>query len=347
VTGFRFAVCRPGFEGWLKDEWAREAADLRPSFQRPGLVTFKVTGEQARVPSVFARVQGESLGFAKTEAEILALVRAARPRVLHVFARSTEELGSRGEALGKTIGEAPQIAALRSRLRAQLPDLRDESEVPSKGDRVADVVVAEGEPTFVGLHVHGSEDAPHAGGQPFIPLPQEAPSRAYLKLEEALAFAGAYIGEGDVVIEAGSAPGGASLAMLRRGATVIGIDPGDMSPVVTAFDRFTHLQKPIGAVTRDALPARATVLVCDVHLAPPVALRAIRRIVSYQKKSLRLLVLTLKLNDARMAAEVPKFLEQVRALGPNTVRATQLPANRQEVTVVARWDLLASARSRL
>ena len=43
MTAFRFAVCRPGLEGWLKEEWAREASDLRPSFQRPGLVTFKVT----------------------------------------------------------------------------------------------------------------------------------------------------------------------------------------------------------------------------------------------------------------------------------------------------------------
>ena len=46
-------------------------------------------------------------------------------------------------------------------------------------------------------------------------------------------------------------------------------------------------------------------------------------------------VLTLKMNDADMAAKIPELLQRVRDMGFASVRATQLPTNRREVCVVA------------
>lgn len=343
MSAFRFAHVRAGTERWLKAEWAREASGLRAAFQRPGLVTFKDDGHAPeRVPSVFARVQGRALGFAATPEALVARLRErARPTRVHVFARAEDEVGSRGADAGVARDEPGFVVDTRSRIAS---DLSLDAQVfgrASLGEEVLDVIVAEGEPTFVGVHVHGPGASPDAGGNPRLTLPPFAPSRAYLKLEEALAFSGEAIGAHDVVVELGCAPGGATSALLARGATVVGIDPGDMHPDVLAHPRFTHLAMPVGAVSREALPGRATVIVCDVHLAPPVAIRALRRIVAMYRPSLRLLVTTLKLNDDRMAAEVPRFLAQLDALGPKTRRATQLPANRQEITAILRFEALA------
>lgn len=351
MTSFRFAIVRPGFESWLKAEWAREAPSMRASFQRPGLVTFKCDDPDApRVPSVFARVQGTSVGFAKDDDAIRALVAGlpVPPTRVHVFARAAAEVGSRGDE-GPVPAPLPdEVIRLRSTFAAQMHGNAALSDVAMIGDSVLDLAVAEGEPTFVGTHVHGVMDAPYPGADPRIPLPAAAPSRAYLKLEEALAFSGETIGPSDVVIEAGCAPGGASLAMLSRGARVVGIDPGDVASLLGTFgDRFTHHQIPVGAVTREMLPRRATVLVCDVHLAPAIAIRAMRRLVAMYRPSLRLFVMTLKLNDRRVADDIPRLLEQLRALGPCSLLATQLPANRQEITVVMRFGDLAGLENRL
>lgn len=351
MTSFRFAIVRPGFESWLKAEWAREAPAMRASFQRPGLVTFRCDSVDApRVPSVFARVQGTSVGFAKDDDAIRALIDALplAPTRLHVFPRAAAEIGSRGDEGPVPVPLPDEVLRLRSTFGAERFGNTQSSDVAVIGDLVLDLAVAKDEPTMVGVHVHGPSDSPHPGGDPRTVLPIEAPSRAYLKLEEALAFGGGTIGPNDVVVEAGCAPGGASLAMLRRGARVIGIDPGDVAPVLGTFgDRFTHLAMPVGAVTREMLPKRATVLVCDVHLAPAIAIRAMRRLVAMYRASLRLFVMTLKLNDRRIADDIPRLLEQLRALGPRSLVATQLPANRQEITVVMRFGDLAGLENRL
>jgi hypothetical protein len=46
-------------------------------------------------------------------------------------------------------------------------------------------------------------------------------------------------------------------------------------------------------------------------------------------------VLTLKLTDARLTAELPAFHKRIRGWGYEHVRARQLAFNRQEVCVVA------------
>jgi 23S rRNA (cytidine2498-2'-O)-methyltransferase len=169
-------------------------------------------------------------------------------------------------------------------------------------------------------------------------VPPEAPSRAYRKLEEALAWSGAPVRAGDVAFEIGCAPGGASYALLHRGVHVVGVDPAPVSSIVAAFPgpaTFRHLKMPVGAVPRAALPPRVEWLVLDVSLAPQVALRSIQRFIPPFRKTLRGALLTLKLNDWKLADQIPALLERVRALGFREVRATQLPSNRQEFFVCA------------
>lgn len=300
-----FATCQPGVERLLKAEVARTRADLRPAFGRPGLVTWVCDGEvtpEIELGAVFARVWGQSLGRDGVIPE--AAVR-------HTFARDPE------------MGPPPEGA-------------------PAKvGELVADVIVAPGEPDLIGLHRHRKGRWAVPGGLPDVKVPPEAPSRAYAKIEEAILWAGLDVRAGEVAVEIGSSPGGAAYALVRRGVTVFGADPGAMDPRVLAYEhvsgaRVHHLSVKVGALRWEELPKRVDWLLMDVHLAPQVALHAVKRLIPPMAKTLRGAVFTLKMNDDKIAAEIPTLLERVRGLGFDDVRATHLPSNRREICCVAR-----------
>jgi len=325
-----FACCQIGVERWLKAEVARTRPELRPAFARPGLVTWvsdHEVGADVSLGAVFARVWGASLGRASHADEAVALLGIQRGARLHVWPRDPDAEGAAAEAL---------------RVHAELAATgRFDDGAPQDGDLVADVIVAPGEPWVIGMHRHGPGRWPIAGGLPHVEVPATAPSRAYAKIEEAIAWAGLDVHAGEVAVELGSAPGGAALALARRGVMVWGADPGDMDAGVLAYQhpngaRVHHLQVTIGALRWEDLPPRVDWLLLDVHLAPQVALHAIQRFLPRLRPTLRAAVMTLKMNDDRIVTEIPALLERVRRLGFHEVRATHLPSNRQEICVVAR-----------
>ena len=313
-----FATCQKGAEKALKDEALRLRPDWRSAFARPGLVTWtspEPLRPDVELPLVFARLFGASLGAIDPREHGLP----APPR-LHVFARDPDG----GADPGK----------LRDELLTSGRFLPDPT--PQRGDWVLDVIVAPGEPHFVGLHRHGTGRSPFPGALPALSLPPDAPSRAWLKLEEALAWSHLPVRAGHTAVEIGSAPGGAAWALLRRGLRVVGVDTGKMDPRVVADPGFSHVAKTLGEVRREELPTRVHWLLLDVNLAPQVALHQVRRLVATLRATLRGVIFTLKLNDWKMAAEVPALLDRVQGMALTDVRATQLPSNRREICVAAR-----------
>jgi 23S rRNA (cytidine2498-2'-O)-methyltransferase len=128
--------------------------------------------------------------------------------------------------------------------------------------------------------------------------------------------------------------------MLEAGVSVIGVDAADMDPFVLAFHgpggaRARHLKMPAGAVVPGKLPAPVDWLVSDLNLAPPVALRYVARI-ARSRPPRRGAILTLKMNDAAAVQAISEHLERIRGMGFRRLIARQLPANRSEITVVAR-----------
>lgn len=324
---FVFAVCQLGAEPALKQEIAREHVGFRFAYSRPGLVTWKdptgAAGPATRLRSVFARAYGASYG-AVDVAEVAATLRPAK---LHVFERDAYRPGEEPDDF--VIGA--RAAAVRDTLGITLPS------EPRAHDLVLDVIVSadSDDPLWIGAHVHDETHSPYPGGRIPLTVPADAPSRAWRKLEEALSWSGAPLRKGETAVEIGSAPGGASWALLARGLTVTGVDPGAMDPRVLAHPRYTHVTSTLGDVRREQLPPRVDWLLADVNLAPQVLLHGIRRLVAACKPTLHGVVFTLKLNDWRMAAEVPTLLARVANMGLADVRATQLPSNRQEICVVA------------
>jgi 23S rRNA (cytidine2498-2'-O)-methyltransferase len=317
-------TCAPGLEREAKADLAARQPEWRLAFSRRGLLTFKTPDEldeDAPAPTPFARVWGPSLGAAPG-----ILVGDALDRV-HVFARDPD---TDPEAAAAAVAEANA---------AVLPAVARGPAVP--GERVLDVVVAPGEPPWHALHVHGAWRSPHAGGALPVDVPAEAPSRAYAKIEEAIAWAGLEVAAGETALELGSAPGGAALALARRGLTVIGVDPGVMDPGVLAYRhpsgaRVEHLAVKVGALRWEQLPARVDWLLVDVNLAPQVALHELARLMPKLRPTLRGAVITLKLNDLAVLADVPRLVDRIAELGLPDVHLTHLPANRRELCAVAR-----------
>lgn len=339
---FVFAVCQAGAEGALKAEVARLHPGWRFAYSRPGLITWRTDRPidgTVELGAVFARAFGASLGKAASQQDVLQL--AARlvedpensgPLVLHVFARDHEPPGEEGLEDSSAL-----VESVRAELLAQAPRALfvADPRAPRRGELVFDVIVHKDDPMWLGFHRHGDAHSPKPGGRASLTLPAEAPSRAWLKLEEAVAWAHLPLRAGQIAVEIGSAPGGASWALLKRGLQVVGIDPGQMAPQVLSSSGFQHLQLPLGDVRREQLPKHVDWLLMDVNLAPQVALHGVRRIVSMLRPNLRGVIFTLKLNDWKMAEEVPALCARIAGMGLPNVRATQLPSNRREICAVA------------
>jgi 23S rRNA (cytidine2498-2'-O)-methyltransferase len=328
---FVFATCQLGLEPTLKADVAREHPGFRFAFGRPGLVTFKTDEDVTRgfsIKSAFARVSGVSFGARADAAAVVATARELGTRRLHVFARDP----------GKPGDERMDPAVIAAPIRAELLATRafDDDPRARSGETVLDVIVApDGTEWWAGAHVHGPGRSPWPGGRPPIAVPDDAPSRAFLKLEEAIDRAELPIRSGDRALELGCAPGGASHALLRRGLNVIGVDPNAMSPVVGGNPAFQQLKLPIAAMTRDIVPDAIHWLIVDLNLAPPLALKAVQKLIPPLRPTLLGAVFTLKLNDWALAGEIPEWVARIKAFGFGEVNAVQLPANRREITVVA------------
>ena len=314
VAEFVFATCLPGLETAVKREVARTRPELRFAYSRPGLVTFKSPKDVDPADpqgSAFARVWGRSIGAAHDPQVAAALLEPLHADRVHAFARdpatpidlATWQLGTGGEA-------------------------RD-------GELVADIIVGPDEPSWLGAHRHDGLRSPHPGGTFPVDLPADAPSRAYRKIEEAIAWRRLPVIAGQVALEIGAAPGGAVLALARRGLDVWAVDTGNLAPVVLALPSVHHLAKKVGALRWEELPPRIDWLLVDVNLAPQVALHEIARLMPRLRPTLLGAVFTLKLNDWSFVDELPVLVARIRDLGFADVQLRHLPSNRREICAVA------------
>ncbi len=305
----------------MKLDVAVRRPELRFAYSRPGLVTFKAPSTISpddRPGSVFARVWGVSIGAVRDPADAAHKLAQAGATRVHVFARDPDA----------QVDLTPWLEGM------QLPTGRAHD-----GELVADVIVAGGdgaEPAWVGLHRQDREHLPEPGGAIAVEVPADAPSRAYAKIEEAIAWCELPIAAGQVALEIGAAPGGAVMALARRGLEVWAVDTGELAVNVRAMPGVHHMPIKVGALRWEELPPRVDWLLLDVNLAPQVALHEIARLMPRLMKTLRGCVLTLKLNDWAFVSELGALADRIAGFGFRDVRMRHLPSNRREVCCVAR-----------
>jgi 23S rRNA (cytidine2498-2'-O)-methyltransferase len=346
ASQFIFTVCQVGAEAVLKKEIARNHPELRFAFSRPGFVTFKSEKPLAadiELNSLFARAYGLSLGksdlgavekLVTDTAQVLQDLKEKSGKLrLHIWERDQHKPGEEPKDFQPGVWKAAVFNKIK--LMPEFGDLFADGAEARPGEMVLDLVVVEENQIWAGGHVHTENHPRWPGGAPAISLPPEAPSRAYLKLEEALLWSDISVKPEDIAVEIGSAPGGASYALLKRGLNVVGIDPGEMDPRVLAFgeDRFFHMKQTVASTRREDLPDIVHWLLLDMNVAPNITLYQIDRLQARMKSTLLGVLLTIKLNEWKIADEIPDMLEHIRAMGMEEVRATQLATNKQEIFI--------------
>jgi 23S rRNA (cytidine2498-2'-O)-methyltransferase len=87
------------------------------------------------------------------------------------------------------------------------------------------------------------------GGRQRMRRPLDSPSRAAMKLEEALVNLPFEPGRGEVCVDLGAAPGGWTQRLVARGARVIAVDPAKLMPELVSQPRVEHVQESAFAYT--------------------------------------------------------------------------------------------------
>jgi 23S rRNA (cytidine2498-2'-O)-methyltransferase len=232
-------TCRVGFEPHLYEELAWAGAEprllgealvesegqqgLAPAFARLGL----------RVVASFPPDAPETL--AATVAKAVAALPPPAPLVLQAFTPDTPQ----GNAL------ATQAESLREAVQGLLPAsrlLEDADRAREAGAQLVSICMAPGA-TVLGA-VHAREALSLApGGRRRMRRAGESPSRAAMKLEEALDGMPFEPGRGDVCVDLGAAPGGWTQRLVSRGAKVIAVDPARLMPELASSPRVRHVQE--------------------------------------------------------------------------------------------------------
>jgi 23S rRNA (cytidine2498-2'-O)-methyltransferase len=355
--GFLLCACQGGAEAALKARAAEVLPAAKPAAWRRGIVSFRLpAGDEsvAALPAdllerlVFARTAVHSLGQV-TGADLATLAAAAIGLAgqtgqtgqtgfdnVHVWPRQFEP-GPRGAEGSAAAAEA------RRGLLAACGLSGDRDPVASPGDRVLDVVLDTADRWWVGWHRAAGPSTRWPGGiyPPAAgPLPETVVSRAWLKLDEAIATFGIEWGLRARVVELGCAPGGACQRLLEAGLDVVGVDPALVDPAVTAQPRFTQWRMRAREV-----PVRRFCglnwLVADMNIDPRSTLESLGRAATAKGVKLEGIVATLKIPDWSRAAELSAWLAAFRDWGFEP-RARQLSSGGREICVVARRAGLAT-----
>jgi len=336
-------TCQSGADAALKAEMARRWPELKPGFTRPGFATFRLPethqpGRELNLRCAFPRFAAFTLASisadtpAEAAAQLWRSVADVPAQQLHVFSRDGASPAERefhpGVGPGLEEAEAALIAAAPAERKVQVNRL-------VKPDKlILDCVLVKPLQWWIGYHWGTSPPARWPGGVPHYRLPENAVSRAYLKMREAIAWSRFPMDAGDRCAELGSAPGGGTQALLGRGLHVMGIDPAQMDPVVLAHPRFQHIRKRGDDLKRREYRGIRW-LTADINVVPEEALRVVQSIVTHQDVSIRGLILMLKLRDWNLADKLPDYIQRVKDWGYRHVRARQLAYNRREVCLAA------------
>ena len=173
---------------------------------------------------------------------------------------------------------------------------------------------------------------PEPGGVRRMRFDEGAPSRSFLKVEEALARMGLEPKAGERVIDLGAAPGGWTFAFAKRGCAVLAVDNGPLNIQVEVPGTVTHLEADglTFEPTSDQLPVDW--LLSDMLIAPGPAFGLLRNWT--QPGLARRLIVNVKLPQEHPWVALEPIVSFLRGLPHWKMDIRQLYHDRREVTVM-------------
>jgi 23S rRNA (cytidine2498-2'-O)-methyltransferase len=298
---------------------------------RRGLVTFRIGPESFDPPDDF----WPDLVFAHTVVRSLGQVTGGNV---------AELAGRAGELVVGSAWDAVHVWKRDERVDAAVADIRlavaaacgstvGDDPAARSGDLVLDCVIDSPDRWWIGWHRATMPASRWPGGIHQRGVPEGAVSRAWLKLDEALASFGVTLEQGQRALELGAAPGGACQRLLEAGLHVVGVDAAVVDATVAAHPRFEQWRMRAREV-----PLRRfrdfDWLLADMNIDPTSTMAALGRLLEARTLLSGGVIATLKLPDWSRAAELPGWLDAFRSWGYEP-RARQLSTGGRELCVVA------------
>ena len=242
------------------------------------------------IDPIFARQQLPSVTFVRgetPEAVVAAAFEALapaldadeRPFTVHVFVPNTEQYQALVARVRPT--EEALLALLRAKRRVAFRRYTARPSAARWGEVLVIQVAVVGRSSLLvsaarprALAAGGFDVMPWPGGLAPVADDRKAPSRAYGKFEEGLAWMGLAPGPGEVCVDLGGSPGGWSWKALVRGAKVIAVD---RSPLASPALGHPALEMVVGNAFNYRPAAAVDWLICDVICEPPRTLELVDR----------------------------------------------------------------------
>lgn len=333
-----------GFEDALAAEvGARGPAAGEPRW--PSVVTRR-GDTSAPIDPVFARQQLPSVALVRGETPTAvaeaafdaiapALDREERPFTVHVFAPNAEQYQTVAP-LARPVEEALR-AVLRDRRRIASRRYVERPSPARWGETLVVQVAVVGRRSFLvsaarprALPSGGFDVAPWPAGIAPVADDRVAPSRAYGKFEEGLAWLGLAPAAGEVCVDLGGSPGGWAWKTLSRGARVIAVDRSALAPPALGHPA---LEMIVGNAFTYRPPAAVDWLLCDVICEPP---RTIELVDRWMREGLcRRVVATIKFKGKDGYGVLPAARARLAAHGWAQLRFKHLERHHNEVVVLA------------
>ncbi len=343
---FVLCGCQAGAEGPLRERFAARFPSSRPGAWRKGVVTFRLPDQAA------ADFDGgpagsilDELVFARTAIHSLGQVSGSDPTALAAAAAHVAggHAWQRVHCWSRQFTPGPSPPAVNDAIEragrgvaAALGLAPDRVSLARPGELVLDVVLDTAERWWVGGHRAGEPATCWPGGiypPAAAALPAGKVSRAWLKLDEAIAVFRIPFARGQRAVELGAAPGGACQRLLEAGLRVAGVDPAVIDPAVVSQPGFSHWRMRAREVPLKRF-AGVDWLVADMNIDPTSTLAALGRVATGRGVRLAGIVATLKIPTWSRAADLSGWLAAFREWG-FLPRARQLSSGGREVCVFA------------
>ena len=338
-------VCRPGYETHLLEQVFPAAAASPPPRQGSGWVFLPGTerfqkGPGSVSPLVFERQRIPGAVWVKNDSpESMA-------------AKLIDSLVEKDPLLDKSVGASPHpitvqvyradpdsgavLESTTRRLAGRL--LRDKrlrafAAPLASSEPVLQVCIAP-DGCWAALHTASLLTDPYPGGVHRMPHDALAPSRSYLKVEEALDLMDGAPRPGETVVDLGAAPGGWSYAFLKRACKVLAVDNGPLK----LPDEF-HWAGTIEHIRGDGLRYRPPErmqpvdwLVADMLIPPGVVLGLLRKWI--ENGWMRRFIVNVKLPQKQPWSALWPLLRLLEETDVVQGQVRQLYHDRREVTVM-------------
>ncbi len=299
MSYFVFALTNPEAESLLKQEVQTFYPNLKLSYSRPGFLTFKSETPVSFKPQL-ARLSGVCVGKVNPD--------DIKAEKLWAWAR-TPELN----------------------LPATFQKISDNT-LFKNGEKVTLLMMIGENEFWLGEYKLEPTHFQTPGEISSIPE-TEVPSRAYYKIAEAHESMDLEFEEGEIVLELGSAPGGASHFLLEQGMKVIGVDPAEMDQTILGHKNFRHIKKPFETLTETSFREEVDWIISDINLPPTVVTKEIHRLLNFLNP--KGMVITLKINQDKHLELINSIMDKIEKKGFKHVVLKYLPSHRKEIALIA------------